>query len=435
MTTAPSPADATAAPTARRFAPVPLLGAIAQLAALGVVGPVVFGILFTLLGVGVGLVPVIGIGLIVLIGLVYALFALAWLEYARVDGLYGIGLPRLRLRPSAGSGFGGFLRTVGRQLGDGPMWRGVGSAALSTVLGLVVLPLLSLFASAIALAFAPLYADGGTGRVATEGIARVFRTGFDVPLVWAPVVGVLTAVLSLAAVVAIALLHGVLTRGILVPSREAVLAAQAQVSEERREGAVRAADVERTRIERDLHDGVQPRLVSVGMTLGLAKQKIDDDPAAARALIEEAHTSTKAAITELRQLARGIHASVLDDRGLDAALSALAARSHVPVALDVRIDGRCSRTAETAVYFAIAESLTNAAKHSRASETRVLVRRREDGTLWARVEDNGIGGAKVLPGGGLDGITNRVLAAGGTVRLDSPAGGPTALEVSVPCAS
>lgn len=180
------------------------------------------------------------------------------------------------------------------------------------------------------------------------------------------------------------------------------------------------------------------------MTLGLAQQKIDSDPAAAKALIDEAHTSTKAAITELRQLARGIHASVLDDRGLDAALSALAARSPVPVVLDVRLDGRCSRTAEAALYFSIAESITNAAKHSRASECRVTVRRRtepgpgdtaETVWLWARVEDNGVGGARVIPGGGLDGIVNRIVAAGGTSRLDSPHGGPTALEVSVPCAS
>jgi signal transduction histidine kinase len=105
------------------------------------------------------------------------------------------------------------------------------------------------------------------------------------------------------------------------------------------------------------------------------------------------------------------------------------------VVLDVRLTGRCSSVAEAAVYFVIAESLTNAAKHSRATECRVLVREREGGTIWARVEDNGIGGAHVTPGGGLDGISNRVLAAGGTFRLDSPVGGPTALEVTVPCAS
>jgi len=155
--------------------------------------------------------------------------------------------------------------------------------------------------------------------------------------------------------------------------------------------------------------------------------------------VDEAHTSTKAAITELRQLTRGIYASVLDDRGLDAALSAVVGRSHIPVNLDVRLAQRYDRDAEAAVYFAIAEALTNAAKHSRASEARVTVRAREDDAgrpvLWARVEDNGTGGAKVLPGGGLDGITNRVVAAGGTITIDSPAGGPTALEVNVLCAS
>ncbi len=430
MTTATLPP-----PRARRFAPGVLLGAAAQLAALGIVGPAIFGTLFTLLGVGVGLIPIIGIGLVLLFALVYALFGVAWLEYARVDGLYGLDLPALRVRRPVRPGFGGFLRGVWHQCIDGPMWRGVASAALSTVLGLIVVPLVSLFASGVVLAFAPLYADTGVGRLSTEGIARVFSTGVDVPVLWAPVVGILAAVLALATILALALLHGVITRAILVPSREGILAAQAQVSEERREGALRASEVERTRIERDLHDGVQPRLVSVGMTLGLAQQKIDEDPAVAKELIAEAHTSTKAAITELRQLARGIHASVLDDRGLDAALSALAARSHVPVLLDVRLDGRCSKTAEAAVYFAIAESLTNAAKHSHASECRVVVRLRDGDTLWARVEDNGIGGARVLPGGGLDGISNRIVAAGGTVRLDSPVGGPTSLEVSVPCAS
>jgi signal transduction histidine kinase len=180
------------------------------------------------------------------------------------------------------------------------------------------------------------------------------------------------------------------------------------------------------------------------MTLGLARQKLDTDPAAARRLLDEAHDSTKAAITELRQLARGIHTSVLDDRGLDAALSALAGRSPVPVRLDVRMEGRPAsggafRDAEAAVYFTIAEALTNAAKHSKAGECRVSVRLRDPGTpgavLWARVEDDGVGGATVQPGGGLDGIANRALAAGGAIRLDSPRGGPTSLEVSVPCAS
>ena len=420
-----------AAPTPTRawaFSPWPLAGAIAQLAVLALVGPVVFTVVFTLLGTGIGLVPVLGIGLILLVALVYVLFGLGWLEVARVDGLYDLGLPALRPRRRTRPGFGGVLLMFWHQFIDATMWRAIANFSVSTLLGFLVLPLVSAFAASLALTFAPFYAG-------PEGTVDIWPTGIEVAVGWAPLMGILGALVSLAAVVGLGVLHGVLSRAILVPSREAQYAEAARTSDAQRAGALRASEVERTRIERDLHDGVQPRLVSVGMTLGLAQQKIDEDPATAKTLIEEAHTSTKAAITELRQLARGIHASVLDDRGLDAALSALAARSHVPVHLDVRLDGRCSRETETAVYFAIAESLTNAAKHSRATECRVVVRLRDEGTLWARVEDNGIGGARVLPGGGLDGISNRVLAAGGTFRLDSPQGGPTALEVSVPCAS
>ncbi len=416
-----------AAPTvrpARRFAPAQTAGAVAQLAALGLIGPFILSTLLGLLGTGVGLVPALGVGLVVLVGLVYVMYAIGWLEIARIDGLYGLGLPAPRFSPRPRPGFGGYLLSLWHQFIDPSMWRALANTAIATVMGVTVISLVSIVTGAIGVAFAPL-----------SGVDEVWIGVGMVPAGWAPVVGILAALLALAATVGLGVLHGVISRAILGRSRAAMLAQAARTSDAQRAGAIRAADVERTRIERDLHDGVQPRLVSVGMTLGLAQQKIDDDPATAKALLEEAHTSTKAAITELRQLARGIHASVLDDRGLDAALSALAARSHVPVALDVRLDGRCSREAETAVYFAIAESLTNAAKHSRAAECRVVVRVRDGGTLWARIEDNGIGGARVLPGGGLDGISNRILAAGGNVRLDSPQGGPTALEVSVPCAS
>jgi signal transduction histidine kinase len=407
--------------------PLRVAGAIAHLAALGFAGPIFFTIVVVLFALGVGLLPVLGIGLVFLLAFVYATFALGWVETARVDGLYGFGLTLPRPRSSGRPGFGGFLRTLWQQAIDPTTWRGVASAAIATLMGWIVLALFGVFASSVVLAFAPLFADASAVPLA--------RTGIDVPLSWAVPAGILGALLSAAAVVGLAILHGILARAIVVPSREAQLAEDARASSAQRAGAVRAADVERTRLERDLHDGVQPRLVSVGMTLGLAQQKIDADPDAAKALIAEAHTSTKAAITELRQLARGIHTAVLDDRGLDAALSALAGRSVIPVHLDVRLDGRCSRDAEAAAYFTIAEALTNAAKHSRATECRVVVRRREPGVLWVRVEDNGVGGARVVAGGGLDGITNRVLAAGGQLRIDSPAGGPTTIEGSIPCAS
>lgn len=431
------PLPAPAAP-ARRVGLLAHLGAIAQLAAMGLAGTAIFSVLLLLLSLGVGLLPALGIGALFLVAFVYATWATAWLEYARVDGLYGYGLPALTARRSGRPGFSGWMRTLWQQFIDGPMWRGVASAGISTILGLIVLPIVGALSSSVILLFAPLIG---------EDAARIPATDVQIGVEAAIPVGVVGIIVSLALLVGAALLHAVLTRAVLVPSREAVLVEQARTAGTQRESAVRSGELERTRIERDLHDGVQPRLVSVGMTLGLAQQKIDSDPAAAKALIDEAHTSTKAAITELRQLARGIHASVLDDRGLDAALSALAARSHVPVTLDVRLpdasnpaSGRCSRTAEAAVYFAIAESLTNAAKHSRGSEVRVTVRRRDGADqgmpmLWARVEDNGVGGARVLPGGGLDGIAHRIAAAGGVSRLDSPHGGPTALEVSVPCAS
>lgn len=403
-----------------------MLGAIAHLVFLGLYGVAVFTVLSAMLATGLGLLVVLGIGALFLLGFVYLLFGVAYLETARIEGLYQFGLPMLRARRSPKRGFGGFLHTVWLQFIDGGMWRAVAHLAIATVLGWVALFLVSGVVRSIAAAFAPLYAP--------DGVASAFGFRYDVAV--APVVGTIVAVLALAALVGLALLHGVLARVLIAPIREAQLAAAARDATTQRADAIRASDVERTRIERDLHDGVQPRLVSVGMTLGLAQQKIDTDPQSAKDLVSEAHTSTKAAITELRQLARGIHASVLDDRGLDAALSAVASRSHIPVSVDVRMPARAGRDAEAAVYFAIAESLTNAAKHSRATEARVTVRARPDGgVLWARVEDNGIGGARVLPGGGLDGIQNRIAAIGGTARLDSPAGGPTSLEVSVPCAS
>lgn len=410
--------------------PLRIIATILHLAALGLLGWAAFAVSMLLLGLGLGLTLVFGIGLLFLVALVYVLLGVAWFEAERVDGLYGLEGPPLRAVPQRGSGFAGLLRTLGAQAIDARMWQGIASFVVSSVLGVVLLVcaqnvLWGTVAAALSISGRTVDYHPGFGTFLAPYLSSR-----------SPIEYIGVAMLSAAAMVGLALLHRLIAVWIAGAGAEAAqLQAAAQRSEQQRAGAVRAADVERTRLERDLHDGVQPRLVSVGMTLGLAQQQIATDPEAATALIAEAHTSTKAAITELRQLARGIHPSVLEDRGLDAALSAVAGRSHIPVALDVQLERRCGREAETAVYFVIAESLTNAAKHSGASELRVTVRLRDGATLWARVEDNGAGGARVLPGGGLDGITNRVLAAGGTFRLDSPLGGPTSLEVSVPCAS
>lgn len=253
-----------------------------------------------------------------------------------------------------------------------------------------------------------------------------------------PFIGVLISIgmllVAIALIVAFAYVQRAASVSLLSRDREQQLEEEVRDAGRRRTVAVRGAATERDRIERDLHDSVQPRLVSIGMTLGMAKQKLGSDPTRAAELIDEAHASTKEAVTELRQLARGFQPAVLTDRGLDAALSGLAARSHIPVVLDAQLPGRCSKDAEAAVYFAVAESLGNAAKHSGASEISVQARMRGS-MLWARIQDDGRGGARLIPGGGLDGVTDRIEAAGGGITISSPPEGPTTIEVSVPCAS
>lgn len=422
-TTAPQAVNKTPRP------PLRLGLTLLHLTVMGTLGMITVGLISAAISAGFGMIFLLGIGLLVLLGVLYALFGLAWFEIERIAHLYHVPAHSLTWRPRVQPGFVGYLKSLWSNLTNGRMWAALGNFLLASILGAAMLGALQGMLHFIIVSFSPL--------TDAESVAIPF--GIQISSSQAPWMLVL-ALICAGIVVGLMFLHRTISTAIIgATARESHLNEQVRTTTVQREGAMRAAEVERTRIERDLHDGVQPRLVSVGMTLGLAKQQIDDHPEQAKALVDEAHTSTKSAITELRQLTRGIYASVLDDRGLDAALSAVAGRSHIPVNLDVRLPGRYDRTSEAAIYFAIAEGLTNAAKHSRASEARVTVRQREEEPgrpyLWARVEDNGAGGAKVLPGGGLDGITNRVVAAGGTIRVDSPAGGPTALEVSVPCAS
>ena len=416
-----------------------LVRSFLHLAALGVIGPLTVVGIGALIAFGILTVPVAGVGVFIVIAALYIVFGAASFEIERAHVLYGIDVPKLaRVRPER-AGFGPFLKMAWLQMQDLRMWRSFLSMVVSAVLGIVLLIVFWLATEAVFTTFA--FLDGRYLQTSLLGPVTALE---------ATIYGFLTLVFAGPVMVGLVLLQGAVVRNLAVLPSRASLNKQVQQKSVQREGAVRAADLERTRIERDLHDGVQPRLVSVAISLGMAQRKIDADPNAAKELVEEAHVSIKAAITELRQLARGIHPSVLDDRGLDAALSALAGRSHIPVSLDVRMEERerlvaertmaaSFRDAEAAAYFAIAESLTNAAKHSRASECRVLIRLRDFESdlpvLWARVEDNGIGGAEIIPGGGLDGIRSRILAAGGTSTFVSPMGGPTALEVSVPCAS
>jgi len=202
--------------------------------------------------------------------------------------------------------------------------------------------------------------------------------------------------------------------------------------EETRAGAVDAASAELKRIERDLHDGAQARMVAVAMDLGMAEERVAEDPEAARELIKGARAEARRALAEMRDLVRGIAPAVLADRGLDAALSALAARSPVPVDVDVRLERRPPASAETAAYFVVSEALANVAKHADATRCAVTVRGTER-LLQLEVRDDGTGGATPGPGGGLAGLRDRVAALDGMLDVSSPAGGPTVLRATIPC--
>jgi signal transduction histidine kinase len=224
-----------------------------------------------------------------------------------------------------------------------------------------------------------------------------------------------------------------LIRGLLGVGETAALQRRVDQLAESRDASVDAAETERRRIERDLHDGAQQRLVALAMDLGLARERLATSSDARTAeLVGQAHDEAKQAITELRELVRGIHPAVLTDRGLDAALSAVAARCPVPVDLQVDLPAeRPPAPVETTAYFVVTEALTNAAKHSHAHQVRVRVVRRDE-WLVVDVADDGVGGATVERAGGLAGLSDRVRAVEGVMRLASPPGGPTNLLVELP---
>jgi signal transduction histidine kinase len=209
---------------------------------------------------------------------------------------------------------------------------------------------------------------------------------------------------------------------------------RARVDELRQSRAriVEAAQSERRRLERDLHDGAQQRLVALTLQLVALERQLSEHPGAVQRL-EEARLELDQSLRELRELARGIHPAIVTDRGLSVALDALVSRATVPVELEVELDGRPPEAVEVAVYYLVSESLTNIAKHARASSARVEVAA-QDGRLVVEVSDDGIGGAASESGSGLRGLTDRVEALGGRLRVWSPNGGGTRLRADIPLA-
>jgi signal transduction histidine kinase len=221
-------------------------------------------------------------------------------------------------------------------------------------------------------------------------------------------------------------------RSLLGPSRAEELQLRVEQLSRTRAGAVDAADAERRRLERDLHDGTQQRLVSLALQLGMARAN-PAGPEQAQLVIAEAHDEAKAALAELRNLIRGLHPPVLEDRGLDAALSGVAARMPIPVKVTVDVPRRPPATVEAVAYFVVSEGLTNISKHAQASQAEVFVQRAGE-RLHIIVSDDGVGGADPARGTGLAGLAKRAGSVDGSFEIASPPGGPTLLTVDLPCA-
>lgn len=227
-------------------------------------------------------------------------------------------------------------------------------------------------------------------------------------------------------------LHFRLTRAVL-GAGQGELAERVRVLTETRRDAVDTSAAELRRIERDLHDGAQARLVAMGMDLGTVHMLIDKDPEQAKQLLAHARRSSADALAELRDLVRGIHPPVLAERGLGDAVRALALRLPVPTEVGVELPGRADAPVESAAYFAVSEVLTNAVKHSGADRIRVDLHHAE-GSLRVTVTDNGGGGARVGAGSGLAGVERRLGTFDGVLAVSSPAGGPTMVTMEIPCA-
>ncbi|MFE9429821.1 sensor histidine kinase [Streptomyces sp. NPDC006640] len=276
----------------------------------------------------------------------------------------------------------------------------------------------------------------GLWRVFTDGTQVGWWYGF-VPIsgqASALAAGALGAVLLAASLYLSPLLlrfHFRVTRAVLA-SGEGELAERVRVLTETRREAVDTSAAELRRIERDLHDGAQARLVAVGMDLGTVEALIEKDPARARHLLAQARRSSAEALTELRDLVRGIHPPVLAERGLGDAIRALALSLPPVSEVDVDLAGRVEAPVESAAYFAVSEVLANAVKHSGADRLWIDVHHR-DGTLRITVTDNGRGGARVGAGSGLGGIERRLGTFDGVLAVSSPAGGPTRVTLEIPC--
>jgi signal transduction histidine kinase len=384
-------------------------------------GLATFTFLVTAILLGVGLL-IVWVGVPILLGTLWATRGLAALERRRAGWLLAETIPSAYLPPHRP----GILGRLHAALSDGATWKDLlWLLVVLPVLGLAGFTLaVSIWGAAIGTVLMPAWywsipdpgIDWGLFTIDTLGEALA-------------VVPVGLVLIALAVPVTRASSFGVASvgRALLAPSERR----RVEQLERTRAGAVDSQAAELQRIERDLHDGAQARLVALAMDLGMAQEKLASDPAGAQALVAGAHTEAKRALAELRDLSRGIYPAILTDRGLGPALSSIAAGNPVEVALEVDLDERLPAATEAAAYFVAVEALTNVAKHSGAEHCRVRIARR-GGRLRVEVADDGHGGAD--PGGaGLTGLRQRVEALDGTLLVQTGELGTT-IRAELPCA-
>jgi len=376
-----------------------------------VVGAVWFAVLASLLVLGL-FYSVIVIGVPILVGTMVLWRAAAQYERRRIAALAGMRLaPPHRLLARAG---------------DPATWRDLLYLLMLFPLGLIefLILVLALAIPVGLLAASVSYLLGAPGPWIRVGPA------FGGPAEAALVAGIslVWLVVGEYLIVGAARLHAALARNL--PGETGAQRIAALEASRRR--IFTATELERYRIERDLHDGVQQRLVALALDLGMAREKLATQPEQAQSLLDAAHEQAKRAMAELRDVVRGIHPAILTDRGFDAALSVVAANCPAPVDLTVETGGRLPEVIEATAYYLVTEALTNVAKHSSATEVAVVARRVDD-RLVVEIEDDGVGNANVS-GPGLGGLAERFTALGGRLEVSSPSGGPTRICGELPCA-
>ena len=387
-----------------------------------------FWLPLTILIVGISSVPSVVGFLLAGVLFTYLMRGVEWVERMRSEAVFGlgIGVPFRTISPY--TGFQRWAHQLWLDISSVRFWKATAHHFLRMTYDLLVtgiaigLVAFAFLSPAAAIAIRQSDADAGLNFIS-------------------PLLAWLLAAVAIAVAVAILIFGPILDvaidRWLLSPSPATALQRQVSALADARLGAVSSAQTERHRIERDLHDSVQPRLVSLAMTIGLAQTKLDTDLPAAKTLIAEAHDDAKNALVELRNVVRGIAPTILSDRGLDAALSSVVQRSAVPTALNVDLPRRLPDEVEACAYFVVAEAVTNIAKHANATQAVVTVRLDvPSNQLFASVFDDGRGGASITGdenATGLRGLDERVRAARGTFSVSSPATGPTIVTAVLPC--